>query len=55
MRWGEENNNKREEREEGEAMQRLSQFTSALLPADDAPQRPSPVQPLQMSLMPLSN
>lgn len=38
-----------------EVMQRLSQFTSALLPADDTPQSPSPVQPLQMSLMPLSN
>lgn len=36
-------------------MQHLYQFTSALLPADDAPQRPSSVQSLQMSLMALSN
>lgn len=35
--------------------QHLYQFTSALLPADDAPQRPSSVQPLQMRLMALSN
>lgn len=36
-------------------MQHLYLFTSALLPADDAPQRPSSVQSLQMSLMALSN
>ncbi|KAG7219599.1 hypothetical protein INR49_018976 [Caranx melampygus] len=41
------------EEEGGEVVQHLSQFTSALLPADDTPQRPSPVQPLQMSLMSL--
>lgn len=47
---------KREGREgRREAMQHVSQFTSALLPADDTPQRPSPVQPLQMSLVSLSN
>lgn len=39
----------------GGGMQHLYQFTSALLPADDAPQRPSSVQSLQMSLMALSN
>lgn len=57
-RGGEESYNKGREggREGGrEVMQHLSQFTSALLPADDTPQRPSPVQPLQMSLMSLSN
>lgn len=40
--------------ERREVTQHLSGFTSALLPADDTPQRPSPVQPLQMSLVPLS-
>jgi len=53
--WDKETISRTITKEEREVMQRLPKITSALLPADDTPQRPSPVQPLQMSFVALSH